>query len=69
MTTARDIIAGAYRRLGLIPLGADLDPERAAAGLDMYNGMLNAWAADGIFPGGPIRARSIETPGRAIFPS
>ena len=26
MTTARDIIAGAYRRLGLLPLGADLDP-------------------------------------------
>lgn len=53
MTTARDIIAGAYRRLGLLPLGSDLDPERAAAGLAMYNDMLNAWAADGIFPGGP----------------
>jgi hypothetical protein len=53
MTTARDIIAGAYRRLGLLPLGADLDPDRAAAGLCMYNDMLNAWAADGIFPGGP----------------
>jgi hypothetical protein len=53
MTTARDIIAGAYRRLGLLPLGADLDPGRAAAGLAMYNDMLNAWAADGVFPGGP----------------
>ncbi|MBI4724273.1 MAG: hypothetical protein HY765_04610 [Rhodomicrobium sp.] len=53
MTTARDIIAGAYQRLGLLPLGAGLDPGRAAAGIDMYNGMLNAWAADGIFPGGP----------------
>jgi hypothetical protein len=53
MTTARDIISGAYRRLGLLPLGADLDPDRAAAGLAMYNDMLNAWAADGIFLGGP----------------
>ncbi len=53
MTTARDIISGAYRRLGLLPLGADLDPDRANAGLCAYNDMLNAWAADGIFPGGP----------------
>ncbi len=53
MTTARDIIAGAYQRLGLLPLGADLDPDRTAAGLTTYNDMLNAWAADGIFPGGP----------------
>ena len=52
MTTAGDIIAGAYQRLGLLPLGADLDPDRAAAGLAAYNDMLNAWAADGIFPGG-----------------
>ncbi len=53
MATARDIIAGAYRRLGLLPLGADLDPDRAQEGLCAYNDMLNAWAADGIFPGGP----------------
>ena len=53
MTTVRDIISGAYRRLGLLPLGADLDPDRAAAGLAAYNDMSNAWAADGIFPGGP----------------
>jgi len=53
MTTARDIIAGAYQRLGLLPLGADLDPGRAAAGLSAYNDMLNAWAADGISPGSP----------------
>jgi hypothetical protein len=53
MTTARDIIAGAYYRLGLLPLGADLDPDRAAAGLAAYNDMLNAWMADGVFPGGP----------------
>jgi hypothetical protein len=53
MTTARDIISGAYRRLGLLPLGSDLDPDRAVAGLAMYNDMLNAWAADGIIPGAP----------------
>jgi hypothetical protein len=53
MTTARDIVAGAYLRLGLLPLGADLDPDRAVAGLAAYDDMLNAWAADGIFPGGP----------------
>jgi hypothetical protein len=53
MATARDIITGAYQRLGLLSLGADLDPDRTAAGLAAYNDMLNAWAADGIFPGGP----------------
>jgi len=53
MATARDIITGAYQRLGLLPLGADLDADRTAAGLAAYNDMLNAWAADGIFPGGP----------------
>jgi hypothetical protein len=53
MTTARDIISGAYYRLGLLPLGADLDPGRAGAGLSAYNDMLDAWAADGIFPGAP----------------
>lgn len=53
MTTARDIIAGAYQRLGLLPLGADLDPGRAVAGLVTYNDMLNAWSADGVSPGGP----------------
>ncbi len=53
MTTARDIVAGAYQRLGLLPIGADLDPDRAQAGLAAYNDMLNGWAADGIFPGGP----------------
>jgi hypothetical protein len=53
MTTARDIVAGAYYRLGLLPLGAGIDPDRAAAGLSAYNDMLDAWAADGIFPGGP----------------
>ena len=53
MTTARDIIAGAYQRLGLVPLGADLDPDRAAQGLVSYNDMLNAWSADGIVAGGP----------------
>jgi hypothetical protein len=62
MTTARDIISGAYYRLGLLPLGADLDPGRAAAGLAAYNDMLNAWAADGIFPGGPA-APAVETDG------
>ena len=56
MTTARDIISGAYYRLGLLPLGADLDPARARAGLSAYNDMLDAWAADGIFPGGPAPA-------------
>ena len=67
MTTALDIIAGAYQRLGLLPLGADLDPDRAAAGLAAYNDMLNAWAADGIFPGGlqrlPLAAALSLQPG------
>jgi hypothetical protein len=63
MTTARDIVAGAYYRLGLSPLGADLDPARAAAGLAAYNDMLDAWSADGIFPGGPAETDSIDFTG------
>ena len=65
MTTARDVIAGAYQRLGLLPLGADLDPDRAAAGLAIYNDMLNAWSADGIVPGGPDGA-STQPAGSAL---
>ncbi len=53
MTIARDIISGAYQRLGLVSLGADLDPDRTAAGLAIYNDMLSAWAADGILASGP----------------
>jgi hypothetical protein len=53
MATGRDIITGAYRKLGLLPLGANLDPDRAVAGLAAYNDMLNAWAADGIVPEAP----------------
>ncbi len=60
MATAREIIAGAYQRLGLLPLGADLDPDRAAAGLIVYNGMLNAWAVDGIVPGNPSEVAESE---------
>jgi len=52
MTTARDVITGAYRRLGLLPLGANLDPARAVAGLEAYADMLAGWAADGIDTGG-----------------
>jgi hypothetical protein len=65
MTTARDIVSGAYYRLGLLPLGADLDPARAMAGLSAYNDMLDAWAADGIFPGGPAPA-AVEVSGDFI---
>ena len=53
MTTARDIISGAYRRLGLLPIGAGSRSGPGSAGLAAYNDMLNGWAADGIFPGGP----------------
>jgi len=60
MTSSRDIIRGAYQRLGLIPLGADLDPDRAADGLWVYNDMINGWQADGIFPGGPSRPIQYE---------
>ena len=68
MTTARDIITGAYQRLGLLPLGAELDPDRTAAGLAAYNDMLNAWAADGIFPGGP-NPPGVVTDTPAAYPS
>jgi hypothetical protein len=48
MTTMRDVVAGAYRRLGLVPLGQNLDAARAAAGMEALNDLIASWAAQGI---------------------
>lgn len=47
MATVRDTIAGAYLRLGLLAPGTDIDPGRAAAGLDLFNDMLGALQTEG----------------------
>ncbi len=51
MATMRDVVQGAYARLALLPLGADLDPDRAAAGLAALNDLLASWAAEGVGTG------------------
>jgi hypothetical protein len=48
MTTVRDVVQGAYARLALLPLGQNLDPDRAAQGLEAFNDMLASWAAHGL---------------------
>ncbi len=48
MATVRDVVQGAYVRLGLLPLGQNLDPDRAAQGLEALNDMLASWAAHGL---------------------
>ncbi|MGO9172004.1 MAG: hypothetical protein ACLP7P_08580 [Rhodomicrobium sp.] len=47
MGTVRDAIVSAYRRLGLLAPGEDLDPNRALAGLEMFNDMLASFQAEG----------------------
>jgi len=53
MATMRDVITGAYARLGLLPLGQNLDPDRAAAGLAALNDLFASWTAQGVAIGIP----------------
>ena len=48
MTTVRDIVERAHRKIGVAPLDEPLTAEMADNGLDAFNEMLSAWALDGI---------------------
>lgn len=48
MATVRDVVQGAYARLGLLPLGQNLDPDRAIQGLEAFSDMLSSWEAHGL---------------------
>jgi hypothetical protein len=48
MSTVRDLIDRAYRRIGEIGFGQALTPERADHGLNCLNDMCSGWAADGV---------------------
>lgn len=48
MVTVADIIAQAYRKIGVVGHGQDATGEQALAGLDAYNNMVQAWRLDGI---------------------
>ncbi len=54
MATVRDVIAGAYRRLGLLAPGEDIDPDRVMAGLEMFNDLLASLQAEGSTDPAPV---------------
>ncbi len=48
MSTVRDLIERAHRRLGEVGFGQPMTPERAGHGLDCLNEMCHGWAADSV---------------------
>src|SRR5271165_3236850 len=54
MTTVRDVITGAFGRLGLLPVNTTLDPDRAALGLTIFTDLVNELQAEGVAVSGPI---------------
>lgn len=48
MTTVRDIVERAHRKIGVVAQDEAMTADQAQAGLDTYNDMLHAWALDGI---------------------
>lgn len=48
MVTVADIIAQAYRKIGVVGHGQDATGEQSQAGLDAFNAMVHAWRLDGI---------------------
>lgn len=48
MTTVRDIVERAYRKIGVVAHDEPMSAEFADGGLDAFNEMLSAWALDGI---------------------
>jgi hypothetical protein len=50
MAFVRDVVTGAYNRLALLSVGSDLDPDRAAEGLTVFNDMVAGLVSDGILP-------------------
>ena len=47
MTTARDIIKSALRKIAVLGAGSSLSNEEAQDGLDLLNGILSEWSAAG----------------------
>lgn len=50
MVTVADIIATAYRKLGVVGHGQTATGEQAEAGLEAFNAMLHGWRLEGIDP-------------------
>lgn len=48
MTTTRDIIERAYRKLGVVAQDEPMTADQGAAGLDALNAMMHGWEAFGI---------------------
>lgn len=46
--TVRDLIATAFRRLGIVARGQPMSADDAAIGLNCLNAMLDAWGLDGL---------------------
>lgn len=57
MTTARDLVTGALRKINAVGKGASLDADEAADALSVMNQMLSMWSVSG----GMIYAETIET--------
>lgn len=48
MTTVRDIVERAYRKIGVVAIDEPMGAEYADAGLDAFNEMLSGWELRGI---------------------
>ena len=48
MVTVSDIIATAYRKIGVVGHGQTATGEQSAAGLEAFNAMVHGWRLDGI---------------------
>lgn len=48
MSTARDIVEAAYRKLGVVATDEPMTAEQAQDGIDALNRMMHGWLLDGI---------------------
>lgn len=48
MTTIRDIIARAYRKIGVAAVDMELTADQVAHGLDAFNAMVHGWKLRGV---------------------
>lgn len=48
MTTVRDIIERAYRKIGVVAIDEPMSAEQASEGLSAFNEMVSAWALAGV---------------------
>lgn len=67
MTTARDIVYGAGRLIGVTRKGENLDADEAADGLESLNAMLGSWANDGLAVHSQTWENFTLTPGTATY--